>query len=169
MDRDSSEAVLRRLCLGSSIVGAHWPTGFGLVLARLYRSDSSNVADPIDYNHLILTIETRWHVYTTRPDTFPRDDTDLPCYSLPDSAALIANLANKKIIYAGLGLDYPHLELEFESGEVIFVNGRNEIYESWNIETINMTSQGAWQLIAMPGGETALFAPTDLQQAGDLE
>jgi len=155
-DKKLGDAALRQLCLGTQIVGVRW-VDHSFFIDMEYGLDMLNqgVAD----HNLRLTVESRWTVFPTTPDWFPDAEEDLPTLSLEERLAMLARLADQKIVEATLGDRHPHLILTFEAGSVFFLNGFHEQYECWNLATLDAVDDYDWLLVAVPGSAIGLFIP----------
>ena len=49
------------------------------------------------------------------------------------------NLRLKQIVDVSLGVESPHLFLTFETGEILFIWGQNDRYESWQVGVMDFT------------------------------
>jgi hypothetical protein len=163
-DKSLGEAALRFLCRGTQIVGARWYAGnFFIEIEPVRRSPlmQSQGAPPGD---LLLTVESRWTVYPRRPDHLPRREEELPALSLEERLIALARLADQDIVDASLGDHNPHLILTFASGSVFFLNGYDEAYECWNLAMVDDLEGFRWSIVAVPGGDIALFIPKDFSR-----
>ncbi|SHG58515.1 hypothetical protein [Ornithinibacillus halophilus] len=80
-----------------------------------------------------------------------------------ESARMICELRFKRIVDVTLGQDKPHLYLTLDSGEVLFVNGHNPDYESWQVEVHNNSNlDDVFQVVACPGDSLAVWVPEDI-------
>ncbi|MCC5892137.1 hypothetical protein [Exiguobacterium sp.] len=93
-----------------------------------------------------LSIEGPWHVQTA----------DLPFDEDMQLQRLI-QLRRERVHAVRLGTDNPHLELIFESGTALFVNGFHEQFESWQAGDARPLGGDKYLLVAMPQGELAIF------------
>jgi hypothetical protein len=155
-DKDLGEAALRHLCLGTQIVGVRW-FGHTLVIDMEYGIGTLNQG--VAEHNLQLTVESRWIIFSTKPDQFPEAEENLPDLSLEERVALLARLADQKIVEVTLGDRHPHLILTFEAGSVFFLNGFHEKYECWNVATVDDVDDDDWLVVAVPGSAIGLFIP----------
>jgi hypothetical protein len=51
--------------------------------------------------------------------------------------------------------------LTLDDGRIIFVNGKDDNYESWHVGIAFSGIGEAWQVIACPSGESAIITPPD--------
>jgi hypothetical protein len=154
-DKSQAESALRELCLGKQIVGVRW-YAFNFFI----EIESVNTQLPHAWNiALLLTVESRWTVFPAWPVHLPEREQDLPNSSLEERVVTLARLAGQDIVGVRLGDDYPHLILTFDSGSVFFLNGYHDSYECWNLSSVGAPDNNDWLIVAVPGGEVAIFAP----------
>jgi hypothetical protein len=67
--------------------------------------------------------------------------------------------ATRSSVTRDRGEDAPHLILTVDSGHVFFVNGTHAADECRNLTTAEPDQHGL--IVAVPGGERALFSPPD--------
>ncbi len=156
-DKRLGEAALLYLCRGTQVVGVRW-YAFNFFIALEPVNPPQQEAAP---GALLLTVESRWTVYPMWPDHLPTREEDLPELSLEERVVALTRLAGQDIVSAALGDHHPHLILTFESGSVFFLNGYHEAYECWNLTTVDDLEGDKWSIVAMPGGDIALFIPKD--------
>jgi hypothetical protein len=153
-EKRRTEAVLCTLCIGLQIVGARWfASSFSIAL------ETVNPHPHRERYDLCLTVESHWTVFPTRPERFPASEAELPDMSLEERLVALARLAGQDIVEVSLGDEAPHLILTFDAGSVFFLNGAHESYECWNIATATEEVDKNWLIVAVPGGQIALFAP----------
>lgn len=86
----------------------------------------------------------------------------IPKLNWIESSKLICELRFKKIVEVTIHDKSPHLLLTFETGEVLFVWGYHERYESWQVGVIkNSIEDESWEVIACPNNSLAYFGPED--------
>jgi hypothetical protein len=57
---------------------------------------------------------------------------------------------------------WPHLIVNFKSGKVLFLNGKDLQYEPWTSGLTNFgNTDQRWLVVACPGGGLAVWAPED--------
>jgi len=151
-DKQLAEAVLRRLCENSEINGIR----FGPILQILISHVNPEGDQPI-YGQVYLNLGSSWKVFDSRPTSFPNGEDELPEASAEEQIQIICELRERTIIKAELGEDQPHLILTLDDGRILFVNGKHDMYECWDIGVA--FSGDYWQVIACPGGGVAIWAP----------
>jgi hypothetical protein len=159
------EAILRRLLLGTQVVGAQWyPFAFAILFARLTASDQQEagaiMAARVHPSQVTITIESRWAVYPVASDQLPASEKDLPRCELDQQVAALARLAGQDIVSVVLGDKSPHLALGFEGGPLLFMNGHHDAFECWNLTT-GEPAPHHWLIVAIPGDELAVFPPAE--------
>ncbi len=155
-DKRMGEVALRYLCRGMQVTGVCWyPSNFSIAM------ETVNPQLPgVAAADLVLTIESRWTVFPTRPDHFP-EAGNMPEPSLEERVTMLARLAGQDIVDATFGDQHPHLILTFESGNVFFLNGYHDDYECWNLATVDDLDGYKWLIVAVPGSAVGLFIPND--------
>ncbi len=98
-----------------------------------------------------LSIEGPWHVHTA----------DAPFDEGLQLERLI-QLRRERVHHVHLGDEHPHLELTFESGNTLFINGFHEQFESWQAGDARPLGGDQYLLVAMPQGELAVFVEEDV-------
>ncbi|MEJ9233189.1 hypothetical protein LAV79_28145 [Peribacillus butanolivorans] len=69
----------------------------------------------------------------------------------------------KQIVEVPLHDDSPHLFLTFETGEVLFIWGHDDKYESWQLGFSNTSiDDGDWEIVACPNDGLAICGPEDI-------
>jgi len=152
--KDLAQKALEQLLLNESVDGIR----FGPVPQILFTSQAEG--KPPVKGQTYINLAARWSLYPARPEVLPQQEDDVP--ELPDDQQLraICGLREAVIQKVELGNDAPHLILTFEDGRLMFINGRDDKYESWQagiaFEPVGLT------VIACPGGEIALFGAEEL-------
>ncbi len=146
-DKTRAEAVLRHVCLGRHLCGVHFYAA--PVLLMYYREGP---AVPEAY----LTIEGGWHVDTQSA----RGSASAGVLQQPieELARLACLLRRYPIVGVELGQTAPHLILTFGNGQILFVDGHHDRFESWNVYA---GESGEFTVIAAPGDEVVESAPAD--------
>jgi hypothetical protein len=158
-DKQLAEAILRRLCANSQIGGIR----FGPVLQILISHVNQKGDEPI-YGQVYLNLGSRWKVFDSRPISFPNSEDELPEASAEKQIQTICDLRDRTIIKAELGENEPHLILTLDDARLVFVNGKHDMYESWDVGVA--FSGEVWKVIACPGGGVAIWAPKTFLPGG---
>jgi len=99
-----------------------------------------------------LRIENGWALLRSgKPRDYEPSDVQTDYREL---ATVAARLADVRVQSIHLGTYHGHLWLTFESGDTLFVNGRDETYESWEL------SYGDYMVVALAGGDLAVWLPS---------
>lgn len=151
-DRNIAEVVLNRLCVDAQIEGIR----FGAVLQILISHNNPKGEKPI-HGQVYLNLSSRWKVFDSRPVIFPSDEDELEEISQQEEIQIICELRERKIEQVELGKEQPHLILSLDDGKILFVNGKHDLYECWDIGIA--FSSDVWQVIACPSGEVAISVP----------
>ncbi len=133
--------ILQHLFNASSFVGIDFGSGPNHHLLYFNR----------DGNESWLSIEGPWYVHSSGP-SFNEDE----------QLHHLVGLRRERVRSILLSEDNPHLELTFESGAVLFVNGYHEQYESWQAGDARPLGGEHFLLVAMPQGDLAVFAEEDV-------
>ena len=152
-DKNLADLILQRLCNHAEIGGIR----FGPVLQILLAVEhSKNI--PIS-GQVYLNLSSSWTLFSSRPTKFPKSEEDLPKMTTEEEIQTICSIREQTIIEVELGEDAPHLILTLDDGKIIFVNGNDNQYESWDIGVAFGKIEESWQVIACPGGEISIFPP----------
>ncbi|UII56375.1 hypothetical protein LS684_02495 [Cytobacillus spongiae] len=153
--RDIALKTLNYLCNGSQIEGLNF---YGI---RLLLSESENNSQRID-GQISINIESEFEIFDAMPENTPLLH-ELPDLNWIDSAKKLCELRLKKIVDIKLGEEQPNLYLVFDSGEVLFINGHHEEYESWQVGVHNHTNPSdVFEVIACPGDHIVTWVPDDI-------
>ena len=151
-DKQLAEAVLRRLCKEAHIDGIR----FGPILQILISHVNRVGDDPIN-GQVYLNLGSSWKVFDSRPASLPNGEEELPQATAEEQIQAICDLRECAIINAEICEKEPHLILTLEDGRVLFVNGKHDLYECWDMGVA--FSVDKWQVIACPGDDVAIWAP----------
>jgi len=154
-DKNLADLILQRLCRNAEISGIR----FGPILQILLTSEHSQKF-PIK-GQTYLNLSSKWKVFNSRPSQFPEDEEDLPEMTNDEQIQKICSIRERNIVDVELGKDYPHLIFTLDDKKIVFVNGKNEKYESWDIGVAFGGLEQSWQVIACPNGELAIWTPPD--------
>ena len=133
-------SILHHLFTASSFVGIDFGSGPNHHLLYFSRQGLESW----------ISIEGPWHVHATQ-NTFDEGE----------QLEQLMRLRRERIHQVRLGDEHPHLELEFESGSLLFINGYQEHFECWQAGDARPLGGDAYLLVAMPQGELAIFADGD--------
>ena len=158
-DKHLAEIVLQRLCRDSQIDGIR----FGPVLQILFSHNNYEGDAPIS-GQVYLNLGSGWTVFDSRPAFFPKSEDELPKASAEKQIHAICDLRERAIVKVELGENEPHLILTLDDGRVVFVNGKHDMYECWDIGVA--FSGEMWKVIACPGGALAIWAPKSFVPSG---
>ncbi|MFC0014980.1 MULTISPECIES: hypothetical protein [Allobacillus] len=154
-NRDIALKTLNYLCKGAQIEGLIF---YGL---RILLSENENNGQRID-GQISINIESEFDIFQSMPKNAPQPD-EIPNLNWIESAKKLCELRLKKIVDIKLGEETPHLYLILDSGEVLFINGRHDKFESWQVEVHNNTSvDESFSVVACPGDDLATWVPEDI-------
>ena len=140
-DKQLAGGVLQRLCEGSEINGIR----FGPVLQVLISHINAEGEEPI-YGQVYLNLGSSWRVFDSRPERFPNGEDELSGAPAEEQIRKICDLRERTIIKAELGEVEPHLILTLDDGRVVFVNGKHDLYECWDVGVA--FNGDMWQVVA---------------------
>ena len=152
-DKNLADLVLQRLCKNAEIGGIR----FGPILQILLASEHSQNF-PIK-GQVYLNLSSAWTLFDSRPTKLPESEEDLPRMTIEEEIQTICSIREQVISKVELGENAPHLILTLDDGRLIFVNGKDDRYESWDVGVAFTGVEEAWQVIACPSGEVAIVTP----------
>jgi len=154
--KNLAEKTLRYLCVGSKVEGIKF---YG---NQILLSETDVNRHRID-GQVYLNIESRFQVFNSFPDHIPNHEDELPDLNWIEDAKRLCELRLKQITDISLGDGVPHLFITFESGEVLFVFGHHDRYESWQLGVLNNNTnkEEHWVVIAVPGDGIAIWNPDE--------
>jgi hypothetical protein len=155
-ERDVAERALRLLLVGASVMGVHWYGALVAVIARA--AAGSDKRFEVTYDEIYLTLESHFKLFGIQSQPSPVRIDDIQEAPFHERVETLAYLARDTICDVSVGSAQPDLLLHFESGRVLFINGSDQMYESWTVQT-NKADGGEWTVVAVPGNDIALFAP----------
>lgn len=154
-DKKAALNVLNFLCKGATIEGLNF---YGL---KLLLSETETNSEKIN-GQVYLNIESDFCLYQTMPKEIPHHN-ELPKLDLLESAKLLCELRFKKITEISLHDERPHLFFTFESGEVLFIWGHHQKYESWQVGCMyDELDDKTWLVVACPGDQLAVWGAEDV-------
>ncbi|WP_226670731.1 hypothetical protein [Metabacillus litoralis] len=154
-DKKDALNILNFLCKGATIEGVNF---YG---PKLLLSETKTNSERV-HGQVYLNIESEFCLYQTMPKYTPHHN-ELPKLDLVESAKLLCELSLKEIIKVSLHDDCPHLFLTFDSGEVLFIWGHHQEYESWQVgSTHDELDDETWLVVACPGNELAVWGAEDV-------
>ncbi|AXI09234.1 hypothetical protein CUC15_09960 [Oceanobacillus zhaokaii] len=144
--------VLNFLCNGAKIEGLNF---YGL---KLLLSENENNLNRIE-GQIYINIESQFCLLKSLPKSIPSLE-DLPELDWIESSKLLCELRLKQIIEVSLHHESPHLFMTFETGEVLFIWGHHEKYESWQVGVSESTEM--WEVVACPNNSLAVWGLEDI-------
>ena len=158
-DKRLAEAVLRHLLQDAQIDGIR----FGPVLQVLITRHGHGRL-PVR-GQTYLNLGSTWAAFDTLPSSLPDGEADLPEPPQEDQIRALCGLREVRIMGVEIGAEQPHLLMHLEDGRVLFVNGRHESYECWQVGVAFGDPAQCWLVVALPGGEVAVWSPEGFSQA----
>lgn len=152
-DKFIAEQVISFLCKGSEIGGLRFESFPQLLLTG-----------PTEYRYnvsgqVFINIETRFIIFPSMPDRLPNSEDEIEDLDEEKVFNQLFNLRKKLITDIQLGSMEPHLIITFDTGEVLFINGKDNMYESWQLGVAYNDNNGYWLVVSCPGGGVAVWAP----------
>ena len=146
LDRQLAEDVLNRLFKNSTVNGLRFFTPQLLV---------DGPKDILQDGYINLTSE--WVLLDSSSSEYPERFEEL---TQEEEEMEIHSMRGQEIDNVKIHSPWPHLLISFKSGKVLFINGKDEMYEPW---TAGLTNHGkdsdTWLVVACPGGGLAVWAP----------
>lgn len=152
-DRRLAIAVLERLCKGAQIDGIR----FGPVLQILI--SSSDYEDGPTKGQVYLNLGSSWKIYETLPVSFPNGEDEMTEASQDEQIRAIVSIRERVIRKVELGETEPHLILTLDDDRIVFVNGKHDQYECWDMGVAFDGNEEPWLVVACPSGGIAVWAP----------
>jgi hypothetical protein len=144
-----AESLISGLIAGTSVSGMR----FGGIPQILFSTENAP-GEPY------INLGSAWCVYPERPAMLPAEEQDTPGPESEEAEiALISTLRHKVVAGVEVLHPWPHLVLTFTDGSVLFLNGKNDVYEPWQAGLAWSSPQDRIDIIACPGGELAFVLP----------
>jgi hypothetical protein len=156
-DKYLAEAALRHLLLGARVNGIR----FGPNLQLLIKKSNKILLK----GQIYLSLESRWMLWSTTPEQLPAHEDDIPELSIEVALKTLYGLREQVIIDVQLGELSPHLILTLASGHTLFINGKDDLYECWQVGVSTEKPEEGWMIVSCPGDDIAVWAP---QQFADF-
>ncbi|PEX37866.1 MULTISPECIES: hypothetical protein [Bacillus cereus group] len=150
-DKIYAEKVLKNLFIGSQVDGLQFGISSGAIKIQF-----TNFHDSVDYDEqLYINIESKWCLFNKPQKRYPLNEDEFEVYSEEEEYERIFKIRRQKVTDIQLGLESPHLIINLESGQIIFLNGFHDYYECWQAGVLCEQ----WLVVAAPGNEIATWAP----------
>jgi hypothetical protein len=156
-DKYLAEAALRHLLLGARVNGIR----FGPNLQLLIKKSNKILLK----GQIYLSLESRWMLWSTTPEQLPAHEDDIPELSIEVALKTLYGLREQVIIDVQLGELSPHLILTLASGHTLFINGKDDLYECWQVGVSIDRPQESWRIVSCPGDDMAVWAPQQFVDA----
>jgi hypothetical protein len=146
--RKLAESVLNTLMKDSSVTGMRFFTSQLLL------------DGPKDMNQeAFINLTSEWEVFDKCPELFPEEFEER---SQEEDERKIHQLRGEEVDSIEIQSPWPHLIVNFKSGKVLFLNGKDLQYEPWTSGLTNFgNTDQRWLVVACPGGGLAVWAPED--------
>lgn len=157
-ERAFAEKALKHILIGSQLDGFKF--GWGPGDLYLYFAHYSEKEPEMLWLHIetfkigIAADRNQLHTFT---------DENLKELGEEQAYRLLLDNRREKVKDIWLGVKSPHLYVEFESGNVLFVNGQDENYECWQVGDGCNYAQNDWLIVAVPGDAIAVWCPEEFQ------
>lgn len=147
--------LLKFLCVGAKVEGINF---YGL---KILLSENDANSERIN-GQVYINIESEFCLYDSMPTSIPSHN-QLPELDWTEASKLICDLRLKEIVDISVHDKSPHLFLTFETGEVLFIWGYHERYESWQVGVMkDSIDDESWEVIACPNNTLAFIGPEDI-------
>lgn len=147
--------VLNFLCIGAKVEGLMF-NGIRILLSAS-DSNSERINGQISIN-----IESGFNVFESIPKRLPLTN-GMFIHDQIEASKKLCELRLKEIVGVALGEKIPHLFLTLNTGEVLFINGHHDMYESWQVNVLNTESdKEVWEIVAIPGDSLAVWSPENI-------
>ncbi len=149
--KEAKEAtrILRHLLLGEK------PSGLRFGTTQILFQAGAGKPNGEPY----VNLASAWCTFPTRPESLPEDEADVPAFvSDEEEYNCIISLRHKTVIDVEVCQPIPHLLITFDDNSVLYVNGHNQQYESWQAGQ-SFSGNETWLVVACPGDSIAIWAP----------
>ena len=147
--KEIAEKALKQIIVGSLFDGIK----FGLGLVLFFKDYDTKVI-----KSLWIRIESEFSVKQSSVVYISKGLTQEE-----EKFLQLFSLRGKKVVDITLGDISPHLFIEFESGEVLFINGFHNEFESWQAgDSVESDSFKNWLFVATPGNGISIWSPKEL-------
>lgn len=157
-DKIFAERALKRLLIGSQLDGVRFGSGPGMVY--VYFAHYSEQDPDILWLHIDIR---KIAVFATLEQLRMFPPKNLKELDDQESFQLFLDNRREKVKDIWLGSTSPHLYMMFESGKILYVNGENQNYESWQIGDGYGYGEDEWLIVAVPGNEIAVWSPGEFE------
>ncbi|PEB37426.1 hypothetical protein CN936_25820 [Bacillus cereus] len=152
-DKIYAEKVLKNLFIGSQVDGLQFGISSGAIKIQF-----TNFHDSVDYDEqLYINIESKWCLFNKPQKRYPLNEDEFEDSSEEEEYERIFEIRRQKVTDIQLGLESPHLIINLESGQIIFVNGFHDYYECWQAGVLCEQ----WLVVAAPGNEIVTWTPDE--------
>ncbi|PEW51367.1 hypothetical protein COE01_16585 [Bacillus thuringiensis] len=152
-DKIYAEKVLKNLFIGSQVDGLQFGISSGAIKIHF-----TNFHDSVDYDEqLYINIESKWCLFNKPQKRYPINEDEFEDSSVEEEYERIFKIRRQKVTDIQLGLESPHLIINLESGQIIFVNGFHNYYECWQAGVLCEQ----WLVVAAPGNEIVTWTPDE--------
>ena len=104
-----------------------------------------------------INLESHWLHFEQRPDQFPLQESEPPEMPRDEELEALLRLRGRTIVNVEI-MSPPHLVLTFDDDSVLYINGHDDMYESWQAGQ-SRSDDDIWLVVACPGGGLAVWAP----------
>ena len=156
-NRYLAEAALRHLLLEAQVEGIRFTPNLQLLIKKSKKT--------LLQGQIYLSLESRWMLWSTEPEKLPAHEDDIPELSIEEELKTLYALREQVITDVQLGELSPHLTLTLASGHILFMNGKHDLYECWQVGVSRERPEESWMIVSCPGDDIAVWAP---QQFADV-
>ena len=156
-DKPTAEAVLEILCKGAQIIGNYFDPSLVILIG------GEREEDELINGQVSILIASCWKVFNSRPAIFPNGEDEFPDESEDEEIQRIASIRGRVITKIELGETEPHLILTLDDGSILFINGKHNKGECWEVRAGSFSEEPhkeeSWLVIAIPSGNLAIWVP----------
>ena len=158
--RELVEAVLADMLVGQHFCRARFDATLSLYLCGPRPSGIGAWFGDSDDDAVSLHVWGGWKLFEATPSRWPRTEEDLPDLPMESLVSVACALRENVIVDARLGTESPHLIVTFDDGQVLFVGGHHDQYESWQLHA----GRGKLLIVAVPRDDLAVWLPEGYRQ-----
>jgi hypothetical protein len=156
-NRYLAEAALRHLLLGAHVNGIRFTPNLQLLIKKSKKT--------LLQGQIYLSLESRWMLWSTEPEKILAHGDGIPACSIEEELKTLYELREEVIIDVQLGEISPHLVLTLASGHTFFINGKDDLYECWQVGVSTERPEEGWMIVSCPGDDIAVWAPRQFVDA----
>ena len=157
-DKIWAETVIRHLIVGTKIDAIRFRND---AFTILFDTQTAHVMAGEIYLHL----DSQWQTFDSQPAEFPQNTAEKFAVSHEEQLLLLYRLREHKITHAELGQSEADLSISFDNGNILFISGHDQLYESWELGTAIADTENSFIVVATPGGNVSTWCPASFTLA----